>query len=278
MNTRILLLAISVVALSSCSVYRSGQTPDDVYYSPAPARQQARVNNNNNNDDSYVNVNQQKAGTNSNYQSYDQYQDSYRDDRFLRMSVGNPYYMSAYNSYGAFDWRYNSFYDGFNYGFGSPWNNYFAWNSFYNPYYGPSLGYGYGLGGGYYAGGGYYGSGGGIKTVSYTMPSRPVVFNVNSYTNNANRPVSRNYSSGNYNNSNQRYNNTNGNNRTNNTYYNNSNNNGRSTYTPANTNSNNNSYTPSRSYTPAASSGGGGGSSSGGGGGGGAVSRPGRGN
>src|ERR1700712_79636 len=106
MNTRILLLAISVVALSSCSVYKSGQTPDDVYYSPAPARVQARANNNNNDDDSYVNVNQQKAGTNNNYQSYDQYQDSYRDDRFLRMSVGNPYYMNAYNGYGAFDWRY----------------------------------------------------------------------------------------------------------------------------------------------------------------------------
>src|ERR1700712_5171494 len=96
MNTRILLLAISVVALSSCSVYKSGQTPDDVY----------------------------------NYQSYDQYQDSYRDDRFLRMSVGNPYYMNAYNGYGAFDWRYNSFYDGFNYGYSSPLNNYFVWNNF----------------------------------------------------------------------------------------------------------------------------------------------------
>ena len=79
MNTRILLLAISIAAFSSCSsVYKSGQTPDDVYYSAAPARIQAQG------DDSYVDVKHQKDGTN-NYQSYDQYQDSYRDDRFLRM-------------------------------------------------------------------------------------------------------------------------------------------------------------------------------------------------
>ncbi|MBL0144498.1 MAG: hypothetical protein IPP48_00700 [Chitinophagaceae bacterium] len=36
MNTKILLLAFSVAAISSCSTaYKSGQTPDDVYYSPA---------------------------------------------------------------------------------------------------------------------------------------------------------------------------------------------------------------------------------------------------
>src|SRR5664279_5714337 len=123
MNSRILLAAICVTALSSCSVYRSGQTPDDVYYSPAPAPQVARHQKT---DDSYVDVNQHKEGTNNNnYQSYDQYQDGVRDDRFLRMSIDNPYYMNAYNSYGNFDWRYNSYYDGFNYGYRSPWNNYF---------------------------------------------------------------------------------------------------------------------------------------------------------
>lgn len=35
MNTKILLLALSAVVLGSCSTaYKSGQTPDDVYYSP----------------------------------------------------------------------------------------------------------------------------------------------------------------------------------------------------------------------------------------------------
>ncbi|GAC1449006.1 MAG: hypothetical protein NVSMB7_10930 [Chitinophagaceae bacterium] len=272
MNTRILLLAISVAALSSCSsVYKSGQTPDDVYYSPAPMRQQADNNNN-----SYMDVKQPKDGTN--YQSYEQYADNQRDDRFLRMSVGNPYYMNSYDAYSGFDWRYNSFYNGFNYGFSSPWNNYFAWNNFYNPYYAPGLSFGYGgfgggyYDGGYYGGGAYYSGGGGVKYSIYTTPiSIPRVFNVNNYSNN-NRPAGRTYLNGSYYNSNQRYNNYNGNNnRTNNTYYNNTNN-GRSMYTPSNSNSNN-SYTPSRSYTPSAPSGG---SSSGGGGGG--ISRPSRGN
>jgi len=36
MNTKLLLLAFSVAAIISCSTaYKSGQTPDDVYYSPA---------------------------------------------------------------------------------------------------------------------------------------------------------------------------------------------------------------------------------------------------
>ena len=72
--------------------------------------------------------------------------------------------MNSYNSYSSFDWRYNSYYDGFNYGFSSPWNNYFAWNSFYNPYasgfgYGGYYGGGYGYGGGYYGGSGYHSGG-----------------------------------------------------------------------------------------------------------------------
>ena len=274
MNTRILLLVLSVAALSSCSsVYKSGQTPDDVYYSPA------RVQAARSTEDSYVDTRQHKDGTN--YQSYEQYQDNYRDDRFLRMSVGNPYYMNSYNAYSGFDWRYNSFYDGFNYGFSSPWNNYFAWNNFYNPYASPfsycgglGLGIGY-YGGGYgYGGGGYY-AGGTVKYTNYAAPiSRPVVFNVNSYSNN--RPAARTYSPSNYYNNGQRYNNGNSTNN-NRSYYNNGNNNARSTYTPSNNSSNNNNYTPSRSYTPS-SSGSSSSGSSGGGGGGGGVSRPGRGN
>jgi hypothetical protein len=36
MQSKTLLIALSVVAFSSCSTaYKTGQTPDDVYYSPA---------------------------------------------------------------------------------------------------------------------------------------------------------------------------------------------------------------------------------------------------
>ncbi|HTL06652.1 MAG TPA: hypothetical protein VL307_00300 [Chitinophagaceae bacterium] len=271
MNTRILLLAVSMAALSSCSVYKAGQTPDDVYYSPARVQQEK---------DSYVEVRQEKPG--SNYQSYEQYQDSYRDDRFLRMSIGNPYYMNSYNAYSGFDWRYNSFYNGFNYGFNSPWNNYFAWNNFYNPYalsfggfYGGAGYYGYpvGAGYGYYSGGGYYGGGGTHYPINTAPITRPRVFNVNSYSN-TNRSGNRTYSNSYYNNNSQRYNNGNSGSG-NRSYYDNSgnnNSNNRSMYTPSNSG---NSNTPSRSYTPSSGGSSGGGGSTGGGGG---VSRPTRGN
>jgi hypothetical protein len=263
MNTRILLLLITgVAAFSSCSIYKTGQTPDDVYYSPA--RPQA---------DSYVAVKKEKEGTSDNYQTYEQYQDGFRDDRFLRMSIGNPYYLNAYDTYSSFDWRYNSYYDGFNYGFNSPWNSYFAWNNYYNPYC-PPLYYGIGYGGAYAYGGAYYGAGTIKTTTSVTPLSRPLTFSVNNYTN-TNRPAPRNYSPGSYYNTSQRYNNSNSGGTTR-SYYNNSSNNGHPSYAPAT-----NTYTPSRSYTPSSSGssgGGGGGGSTGGGGGGGGVSRPGRGN
>ncbi|MEJ7767822.1 MAG: hypothetical protein WKF89_08420 [Chitinophagaceae bacterium] len=41
-NTKFLLLALGVIALTSCSTaYKMGQTPDDVYFSPAKERQQS---------------------------------------------------------------------------------------------------------------------------------------------------------------------------------------------------------------------------------------------
>jgi hypothetical protein len=243
MNARILLLFAGVAALSSCSsVYKTGQTPDDVYYSPARPQEE------------YVQVQQRNEDR---YQTYDQYQDSYRNDRFLRMSVGNPYYMNAYNMYGGFDWRYNSY----AYDFYSPWNNYWYWNSFYNPYYPPY--------------GNYYGYSY-LKQplyTQYTRPvSRPVSFNPNSYSGNSRTIYNRNapgapanyyYPSGN--NNTPRYNNGNTIQRI---FGNNSHNN--NSYTPSRTET----YTPTRSYTPSSSSSSGSsssGSSSGG------VSRPGRG-
>jgi len=157
MKARILLLAAGIATLTSCtSLYKTGQTPDDVYYSPArPVAEYVQ----NNKDDQY-----------DGYQSYQQYQDGYRDDRFLRlsMSMGSPYYMSVYNDYSGFDWRSNAYaYYG-----NSPWNNYWAWNNFYNPYAysycSVPIGYGYG---------GYGGAYGGYDKISFRSPvSRPVAW------------------------------------------------------------------------------------------------------
>lgn len=235
MNTRILLLAAGVAALSSCSsVYKSGQTPDDVYYSPVRAQEE------------YVEVQKDE----DKYQSYVAYQDAYRNDRFLRLSVQNRYNRGMYNNYDYYDWRYNAY----AYNYNSPWNNYWSWNNFYNPYYRPII----------YTG---YPKAGFIQPVS-----RPVAFNVGSY-----KPVTGGTGSyrGSY------YNNSNG------TRYNNVNNLGSSFQKAfSGSSNNNNSYapstntsTPTRTYTPSASSGSSSrSSSSGSSGGGGGVTRPTRGN
>ena len=67
MRSSILLLVLSAAVLGGCtSAYKTGQTPDDVYYSPA--RQQ----------DEYVNV---KENDDTRYQGNDEYY----DDQYLRM-------------------------------------------------------------------------------------------------------------------------------------------------------------------------------------------------
>ena len=123
----ILLAAIAATAFTSCSVYKSGQTPDDVYFSPGAER-----------GDAYVNVEERQD------QRYSRsYEDSYYDDQYLRMRVRNRYRWSAFDDYyGLNDWRYNSMYynswNPYSWGGGSAfhWNNYWTWNNWYNPYCG----------------------------------------------------------------------------------------------------------------------------------------------
>lgn len=123
-----------VAAFSSCSTaYRSGQTPDDVYYSPAPASEQA----------SYVStVNDQDKN------SY-----SYRNDEetAIRRGIEDPVYrntitfsmgMGGYSPYSLFP--YNSFnnplfgYDPYgydSYGYDSYGYSPYGLKGMYNPYY-----------------------------------------------------------------------------------------------------------------------------------------------
>src|SRR3982750_3146090 len=112
MNTKIILLSLGVAALSSCSTaYKSGQTPDDVYYSPAQEKE------------AYVQTEQQQDRYQSNGSAspnnYDYY--SYRDDRFLRLSVANRMRWYDYDNFYYYDNRYNVY----DYSLNSPWNSYF---------------------------------------------------------------------------------------------------------------------------------------------------------
>ena len=110
MKRQILLLAITAAALSSCTTaYKSGQTPDDVYFSPARPQ------------DEYVQVKEKDEY---------RYDDGYYDDRYLRMKVQNRTrwdYLDDWYSYDRYGYRYDYYY-------GTYYNPYTSWNYYYNPY------------------------------------------------------------------------------------------------------------------------------------------------
>jgi uncharacterized membrane protein YgcG len=114
MKSTILLLAVATAALSSCTTaYKTGQTPDDVYFSPAPPQQ-----------DEYVQVQKKDERKYQNDQEY-------YDDRYLRMKVQNRTQWSDLDDYYYYDNRYNySSYNNWN----NPWSPNAYWNYYYNPY------------------------------------------------------------------------------------------------------------------------------------------------
>src|SRR5688572_388874 len=153
MKSIIIAAVTAVVALSSCSVYREGQTPDDVYYSPGKSREQVAYVEGSGDRDEGRRYNNNQRG----YSGYDDYASA--DDRWLMMRVRNRYrwsyfddynYYNPYNSFGYGGWGgygsygfgyqpgfsfglgFGNYYDPFGYGH---FNNYYNWNSYYNPYY-----------------------------------------------------------------------------------------------------------------------------------------------
>lgn len=113
MKSSILLLALSVAALSSCTTsYKTAQTPDDVYFSPVrPEAEYVRTEKKD--DRQYRN------------------DDEYYDDRYLRMKVSNRYRWNDFNDWYSYE-RYGF---GYNYIYGSYNNPYNSWNYYHNPYY-----------------------------------------------------------------------------------------------------------------------------------------------
>jgi len=142
MKSIIIAAVTAVVALTSCSVYRSGQTPDDVYFSPGKKEQAA-----------YVETNDVKRYNNQpTYNGYNDYATA--DDRWLMMRVRNrsrwsyfddynyynPYSSFGYGGYGGYGSMGYGYQPGisFGLGFGSfydPYSSSYYWNSCYNPYY-----------------------------------------------------------------------------------------------------------------------------------------------
>ncbi|OIR13323.1 hypothetical protein GALL_57080 [mine drainage metagenome] len=149
MKQTIFSILVAAGFLTGCtSAYKSSQTPDDVYYSPAKYVVAKELNTTkdqreyqeyiSSNDDRYL---QMKVHNYDYWNSLDDY--SYWNDSryYYYNSFYNPYYSSFYNPYG-----WGGYYSGFGYGYGFGYNPYyFGYNPFYD-YYG---GYG-GYGGGWY--------------------------------------------------------------------------------------------------------------------------------
>jgi hypothetical protein len=116
MRSAILLLVLSAAILGSCtSAYKTGQTPDDVYFSPE--RQQ----------DKYVTA---KEDDNV-YRG-----DDYYDDQYLRMKVHNRMMWSELDDPYFYNPRYSySYYNNWS----NPWSPYTYWNYHYNPYCSPVI-------------------------------------------------------------------------------------------------------------------------------------------
>lgn len=243
MKLQILLLAITAAAISSCTTaYKTGQTPDDVYYSPVRPQ------------DEYVRVDKDDQ------QQY-RYDDEYYDDRYLRMKVHNHTqwnYLDDWYAYDRYSNRYNSLYGIYYNPYTSYYNPYTSWNYYYNPYchnnnvvlYNPKS-----------------------PTTAYNI-AKPRNFNLNSYLNTnynvANNGIKMNSKPGVVGRPVYINTNTNNSNGLSNVI--------KQIFTGSSNNSSNSSFTPSRSYSPSSSSSGSsssGSSSSGGGGGG--ASRPSRG-
>ena len=115
MKLIILLLPVSLALLSGCTTaYKTGQTPDDVYYSPTRERE------------AY-------ASTEENEEQ--RYSDEYYEDRYLRMKVRNQRRWSDLD-----DWYYADYRNRHNVYLGccfckNTWSPYAYWNTYHNPYY-----------------------------------------------------------------------------------------------------------------------------------------------
>ena len=125
-------LIASAFVLASCSYsYQTGQTPDDVYYSPERQR------------DEYVRV---KEKNDHRYDDQLQTEEQLREDRYLRMKTSYRRYstLDDYDCYCYTGSGYNRYYDFYRYNNWAYYNPTFNWYNrnynlystyYYNPYY-----------------------------------------------------------------------------------------------------------------------------------------------
>ena len=141
MNSRILLTLIAAVIFSSCStMYKSGQTPDDVYYSPGQERGGYVSTDDDRNDNGYDNHTdvssrylRMKSINRDRWSSFDDDFNYWNDYRW-----NNPYMMNTWYSRPSFGFGFNNWgMGGFGMGYGHMgYNNFWGYNSMFygNPW------------------------------------------------------------------------------------------------------------------------------------------------
>jgi hypothetical protein len=113
MKSYLLPLSLLVMLASCTTAYKTGQTPDDVYFSPArPVDEYVRTENN---DDRKYRAEEEEREA--------------REDRYIRMRVRNRRWSTIDDgSYYSYHPAYSPII------VNSPWNAYSYWNYAYNPY------------------------------------------------------------------------------------------------------------------------------------------------
>ncbi|MFL5742066.1 MAG: hypothetical protein ACJ75B_17720 [Flavisolibacter sp.] len=118
MKSALPFLSAALIFASCTTAYKSGQTPDDVYYSPARP---------------LVEKNNYTSSEKKHDQEYRYDEEAYRDDRYLRMKIRDRRYDDLYDDYYSYNPYYYHYYNGI-LSYNSPWTSYSYWNYYYNPY------------------------------------------------------------------------------------------------------------------------------------------------
>lgn len=185
MKTVLPLLALAIFFTSCSTAYKTGQTPDDVYYSPERPTYASSRND-------YVQMDKendrQYRGTRRNdYRDDYYYDDGYYNDRYLRMKVRNRRVWSDLDFYYSDPFAYRYYRPNYFSSYWSPysaWNSYSYWNYYYNPYYSHFYNPYYYHGNPYYRGHYYGGHYGNVIIVNPRSPvySRPRTSNLRVYS------------------------------------------------------------------------------------------------
>ncbi len=193
MQTKNLLLIILTVVFASCSTaYRSGQTPDDVYYSPEPKYDEYVSQQNQDDRDSYSYRNSEENEIRQGIRN-----PRYRSSVSINLGSGYapyafgyaPYYSNPYdyNSYGYNSYGYKNFNRRYSYGY---YDNYYNSYPYYGGYYGHSYnnynGGNYGYSNNYYSGIGTINTNRGVRRMNGVSnnygSNNPNIRSSNSYT------------------------------------------------------------------------------------------------